>query len=536
LPSHFPILKLLSVYTSSLLSCLFFQTAQLYGQGGTYSPSDIPVDIRFGMLPLDSQYNDRLPASLKNKKIAVFISGSEQLKFSVRKGYRKEGHLIMKDRNDADKIQEQKPAFYFKIFSSLGKDITAAASHSPSTDRNGNNDIILDTALKVGDFLLVNFYDQKNDSLAHGYYYERIHCPVRMISFRSYSRDEIVFIDDNSLTDTIKFRNIHNDSMLLRLEPDKTVFRCRFATPAFYNKHYPLYYDYKLAKENGDILVNGSGRGEIILQGLNPGTRYQLTVSNSFDTEQEFQRSYSLYVAPYWFQTRLFYVVTVITVILIWLGAFRLIIRRKARKAEQLQRTTEQRILSLHAQLNPHFIFNALSSIQGLNNSGQTAQANQYLGEFSSLLRDTLRNSEHIYNTMDKELTVLQTYLKLEQLRFGFSWEMQIENAIDTSTIEMPTLLLQPLLENAVKHGVSSLGRSGHISIYIYTNADDVVVEISDNGEGFEEKEQASGYGLKLTRERILLMNKLSSQRNLSLIFKKDAGMKVIITFGNWLL
>ena len=115
------------------------------------------------------------------------------------------------------------------------------------------------------------------------------------------------------------------------------------------------------------------------------------------------------------------------------------------------------------------------------------------------------------------ELKILDTYLKLEQLRFNFIYEITIDEAIHINETEIPSLLLQPLLENAIIHGIGDLKDKGHLVLSFTRRQKDMIVRIADNGAGFKDNPNNTGYGLKLTRERIELLNKILSGRQIVL-------------------
>ena len=124
----------------------------------------------------------------------------------------------------------------------------------------------------------------------------------------------------------------------------------------------------------------------------------------------------------------------------------------------------EVSLQSIRSQLNPHFIFNALNSIQALINKNDTDVANKYLSDFSSLLRESLQYNDRVYIPLDIEKQMLDTYLRLEQLRFQFAYSISCSNE-NLANTEIPSLLIQPLVENAVKHGISGLHEKGKIEI-----------------------------------------------------------------------
>jgi two-component system, LytTR family, sensor kinase len=183
--------------------------------------------------------------------------------------------------------------------------------------------------------------------------------------------------------------------------------------------------------------------------------------------------------------------------------------------------------------LNPHFIFNSLSSIQGLINTNKLNDANLYLSEFSNLMRNTLTESDKLYQILQKEIELLQTYLKLEQLRFQFEFKIETDDIEKINDIRIPSLLLQPIVENAVKHGVAELREKGKISIHFYAINSNLIVEIKDNGKGFPVKNHLNGYGLKITDERISLLNKINGQKIEKKIFRMNNETVVEIIFKN---
>lgn len=217
-------------------------------------------------------------------------------------------------------------------------------------------------------------------------------------------------------------------------------------------------------------------------------------------------------------------------------------LRRQRRKTAAEQAKQERLALglrSVYAQLNPHFIFNALSSIQGLINRNDIDGANRYLSAFGSLVRNSLTDVERNFIPLSREIAALDTYFSLEQLRFGFRYSIEVSDRISPDTIEVPTLLLQPLVENAVKHGVSGLRENGLIRLIAARSEGDLLLRVTDNGPGFPAEGQASqGYGLKLTADRIKLLNEMNDERQIELRAGSPSGQgaEVELLFKNWLL
>lgn len=209
--------------------------------------------------------------------------------------------------------------------------------------------------------------------------------------------------------------------------------------------------------------------------------------------------------------------------------------RRKI-EAEQQQKELSQMQLSIvRSQLNPHFTFNALSGIQSLINRNEIDQANRYLAKFARITRNVLNNSD--VNTIEDELVLVNDYLQMEQLRFGFQYTIEPNPALGLPNIEIPSLILLPILENAVKHGISQLeDKSGVISIKIDKNEDDLTISISDNGRGFEVNKPKDGLGLKLTTDRIKLLNAIDKDSIILIDIRSEVSKtSVVFTFKNWL-
>lgn len=199
------------------------------------------------------------------------------------------------------------------------------------------------------------------------------------------------------------------------------------------------------------------------------------------------------------------------------------------------QETTQLKLKSIRSQLNPHFIFNALSSIQNLVNKQAVQEASHYLSRFAKLTRATLDSSNREMISLEEEWELTGHYLQMEQLRFGFTYTLTMDNTLQPVNIEVPPMLLQPLIENAVKHGVA--GKSeGHIEVYTKQVDKNLVITVEDNGPGFETTNTTTGFGLKLNRERLELLNSIYPGQAFDMdIRSAESGTTISITFKNWL-
>ena len=185
--------------------------------------------------------------------------------------------------------------------------------------------------------------------------------------------------------------------------------------------------------------------------------------------------------------------------------------------AELKQQAIELEMQALRAQMNPHFIFNCLSSINRFIFKNETRAASDYLTRFSRLIRMVLMHSQKRLIPLEDELEMLKLYLDMERLRFGnaFDYTLSITNAVESTSIFIPPLLLQPFCENAIWHGLMHKEGQGHLSVEINEEKGILYCVITDNGVGREKAEsfksksaeKEKSMGLKITKERLSLLN-----------------------------
>jgi len=185
--------------------------------------------------------------------------------------------------------------------------------------------------------------------------------------------------------------------------------------------------------------------------------------------------------------------------------------------AELQEKATRLEMQALRAQMNPHFIFNCLSSINCFILENNTEKASDYLTRFSRLIRMVLTNSEKPLITLEEELKMLGLYLDMERLRFenSFDYNITYTNDVDAASVLVPPLLLQPFCENAIWHGLRHKDDQGHLNIAILKEKEFLTCIITDDGVGrtkaaelntLSAKKEKS-MGLKITTERLSLFN-----------------------------
>jgi tetratricopeptide (TPR) repeat protein len=201
---------------------------------------------------------------------------------------------------------------------------------------------------------------------------------------------------------------------------------------------------------------------------------------------------------------------------------------------------------NLRQQMNPHFIFNTLNSIQYYVFQNDKISSNNYMTKFASLIRKTLENSRHTEISIKEELDALHLYLELEELRFKekFEWTIRVDEEIDTLAYKIPTMLIQPYVENAITHGlINKENGKGFLNVELQLQNDQIHCIIEDNGIGrakaMEIKQQKNGQhhsmGTNITESRLKLVNELYG-KSMSVLYTdlmdsngESAGTKVEI-------
>lgn len=188
-------------------------------------------------------------------------------------------------------------------------------------------------------------------------------------------------------------------------------------------------------------------------------------------------------------------------------GIIRYRLNFKRKKEEQQRKIKELELKAIRSQMNPHFVFNALGSIQNLINRGDNVKANEYLVQFSRMVRMVLNHSEKKMVALSEEIEQLYLYLNLEQLRFPFTYAVRVDDAIETDLVEIPGMLIQPFVENAVKHGIAPRGE-GTIQIDIKQQGKVLQIDITDDGPGLS-GQSSDGFGVKAVQEEFQILKEL---------------------------
>jgi sensor histidine kinase YesM len=196
--------------------------------------------------------------------------------------------------------------------------------------------------------------------------------------------------------------------------------------------------------------------------------------------------------------------------------------RRKLREKLHLHDLESQ---SLLGQLKPHFIFNILTPLQGFFMSGEKIKGLNYLDSFSRLMRGMLNAIRGRYAPLNTEMEFIKHYLNIQQERFDhcFSYHIDIDPLIDAGQCIIPTLMLQPLVENALEHGIERAGKNGMIKIIIENRTDAIAIKVEDNGKGLpQDFKMKDNHALTIITERVQLMKKITGIGHFSVYNNTD--------------
>lgn len=262
-----------------------------------------------------------------------------------------------------------------------------------------------------------------------------------------------------------------------------------------------------------------------------PGGKYTFKVKaiNSKGISSASYAELQLQIIPPFWETWWFKILVVLVILGIFYLAYRIRINN-IRKAEKLKTAYNKKVAelestALRSQMNPHFVFNSLNSIQNFIAKNDLESSSRYLSKFAKLTRLIFEHSKQQFITLTQEFTALNAYVTLEQLRFqnSFEFEILVDPELNQDQVEIPPMLLQPFVENAIWHGIMhKTDGFGKISVKISRNKPNIQIEIVDNGIGRKKSESHKklntsnhqSRGVMLTKERLDLLN---TQNNLEI-------------------
>lgn len=354
---------------------------------------------------------------------------------------------------------------------------------------------------------------------------------------------------DNPLAPQIRITgaNLNNEALGIRdlyeLPYNNNQFSIQISSTCFRSRGH-FVYEYQLAGLDTSWHQVPGITGNVTFTGLPPGD-YVFTVRavNEYGLRSEKSASVQISVrAPAWQQWWFYLAVSVLAITIVVI-LYRLRLRALQNRAELKNRITLSQLTALKAQMNPHFMYNALNSIQDLVIQHDVKNSTLYLSKFSQLMRKVLDASGTEFISLQDEIDILSLYLDLEKLRFGDSFQSQIilrEN-VQPDEIRMPSMILQPFVENAIKHGL--LHKKGLRKLDIDFAFDSVLIcTITDNGVGRKKTaeikkrhaEKYASFATQATEKRIELLTSQTGQKYAFEIIDLEengipAGTKVIV-------
>lgn len=247
------------------------------------------------------------------------------------------------------------------------------------------------------------------------------------------------------------------------------------------------------------------GQSDIINTSVfSPGKLYSLKLTVQDGSWRSKEQLLKIYILPYWWQEpgaqKWLWMSGVITALFLLFGVIygtRYVVIR-AEEKKNLYLSLELR--AIHAQINPHFIYNTLSGILFYINRNMVREAASHLHKFSRLLRAYLSSSRSQTIVIADEISQLTDYIQLQQARFldKFDYEITTDENIETSKVRIPTLLLQPIVENAIHHGLFHRKKDGMLRLQFFRTAPDrITILVEDNGIGLQRTKEANKEGRK---------------------------------------
>lgn len=333
---------------------------------------------------------------------------------------------------------------------------------------------------------------------------------------------QIVFTD--ILVNDIPLPNYFKDKDTLELSYSDNFFTIKFAALEFSNPE-KNQYAYRLSGNKNEWVYTDASNAKAIFSGLSPGTyTFHVKGSNNFGRWNEKGISLTIIIKPPFWQTWWFR----ISVILLLGAISSYAINRRIKQIKQ-RNTLEMHMLeaekamfeleqkSLRLQMNPHFMFNSLNSIQNLILQNERNKAVDYLARFSQLMRMVLTAARESYIAFEQEVKLINNYLELESLRFAhsFSYTIFIDPEIDVEFTGVPPMVVQPFIENAILHGLlNKTSGEKKLKVYFYQKKSYILCIVEDNGIGRKaatEIKEASGLtrksqGMEITRERLKIL------------------------------
>jgi hypothetical protein len=293
--------------------------------------------------------------------------------------------------------------------------------------------------------------------------------------------------------------------------------------------------EYRIRDYSGMLVSDWRMTGHFLnLDKLRTNKSYQLELRY---VENSLYSTIQLQTLSHWFEIPLNQFLIAGLFIVIALATYVLIRRKIKRRVFREHVLTGERLKNEQNKLNRHFIFNALATIESLIINNQNADATRYLHQLALMLRNALKYGELPLITLAQELELIEIYVSIEQLRHKFRIQYSIDPTINMKAVMFPPMLLQPTIENSIKHGVGRLGIDGLISVHIKQTNTDLLITVLDNGTSIKNGSwEKPNHGMSITRERINHLQNLNPDVELRYECSQSVkGTVVQFIFKNWI-
>jgi ligand-binding sensor domain-containing protein len=287
-------------------------------------------------------------------------------------------------------------------------------------------------------------------------------------------------------------------------------------------------------REIGETWKNIQDNKALIVYNYLPYGSYTLEVFAEDETLviQTSLETFRFTISRKWWQTWWFWLLSSLAALTLIGGGLYLLFERYRKRRELQEALWISQLKALHAQMNPHFLYNILYTIQALVYANKKTEAGDLLGNFSDLMRKILEASEKMYIELEDEVNYLQLYLELEKVRLGDDFEYQIHQKVSNKHLLIPSMLVQPFVENALKHGLMHQKGAKKLEISLIEKEQVLEIWIEDNGIGREKAglinakhKRNAGFSTQATQKRIDILNKIGTYKiNLEIFDKKDAN------------
>ena len=313
---------------------------------------------------------------------------------------------------------------------------------------------------------------------------ENFICNISSSVSNYYMQPPVLMVSDiNVINDTV----INYPSERIRLGHDQNDISVSFSAINFIDPE-NMRFAYRINNRKDSAWIEAGNQPNILLTNISPGT-YKLEMKlYAYDNKWPEQiKALEIIIQPPFWKTWWFLTIVLLVILTsIYLFYTNRIaeIRTKARIDRQM---AEYEMQALHAQMNPHFIFNCLNSIREMILNNENLQASHYLSKFAHLIRITLKNSSKPFISLQNTMEYLKRYLEMEQIRkANFSYQIEVGESVPTRDIFLPPMLIQPFIENAIWHGTPGTSEVIEINIRFISENNQLVCIVEDDGIGIQ--------------------------------------------------